>query len=163
MSCEHLYLLQNGFQGAPPVFKWSSFFLVGVQQVTTGYLEPAMNRFKLAQILRGALERYAQWGYEKVEGLADEPLVESTAEGSPQTNKEYWQIEVRLLQKWAEGDVNVAQLFAEISDGRHFIGTTIEYLSNGLTLVGEALVEYVNGVPRPLDESNGSGSGSGSN
>lgn len=109
-----------------------------------------MEKSELARILVAALDRYVKWEFSWVKKALQEPICEQDSGCRPEPNHSYWQIEIRSLQEWQEQNVDVVQMFAEISDGHHSIGAVIDYYSNGEVLIGNDLVEFVDGVATPL-------------
>lgn len=107
----------------------------------------AIDKKVLVSQLKMAISEYANWSYGYVDRLSDEPIIEGGF-GEPRTG--YWQIEIRHLQRWQEGDADVIQLHVAINDGYTTIGGVIEYYSNGVASFSGKLAEFVDGVPREI-------------
>lgn len=118
----------------------------------TGYLEIDMDKKHLTELLKNAHKKYALYSYQDVDKMEDGPIIDSDAGGTPAMNEDYWQIEVRRLQDWAEEEIQVIQLGIDITDGDTNLCTVIEYYSNGAVASCEKIFEYINGVPHPVDD-----------
>lgn len=118
-------------------------------KTTLGFLSDCMDKERLAQILRMALKRYINWPYQKALKISDDTILEESSGTNP-GDVDYWQIELSIVQCWEEQGYWMVQMLAVITDGKQSLGGVIDFSSSGKNFLDDHIVEFINGVPKPL-------------
>lgn len=109
-----------------------------------------MNIEALKERLRDALSRYSGESYARFKALDDGCLIEETGAHREGATGDYCQIEANVLQTWRDHGSEILHVTLTASDGYRTVGGNIYFYSDGRTEVDSALVEYVNGIPKPV-------------
>ncbi len=113
-----------------------------------------MTRADLIQRLRDALQRYAGQPYSRFADLNDEVIHEESGTPSSTPNGDYCHVEIEVLQRWMEGEKEVLHVPVTVDDGFLTFGGDLHFRSDGSVTIGDDLVEFVDGVPRPVAKFN---------
>lgn len=98
--------------------------------------------------LRNVAESYTTLPFDQVSNISESHVFEEV--GRPGSGEDYCQIEVEVLDRFMEKDVQVLHLSIVARDEHHEFGVDLFFYSDGRVRWDRVVYEFRTGVPYPI-------------
>lgn len=109
-----------------------------------------METSRLKEILNDAIERCMKRPFDWFVALGDEHLFEEVGTPGDKLNSGYCQIEIEILDRFSENDVQVLHVPVTARDEHKQLGADLFFYADGRMRWDKTIYEFRDGIPYPV-------------